>query len=65
MSLGVGYVDGRAHRLGCISIPKPVFNAEEWMITSTNVTLANSDYDPGTWVGLDNLEACPPVREIC
>lgn len=62
MSMGVGYVNGRAHRLNSTTVPRPIFDVGEWQIISTDLTLSSSDYTPGVWVGLDSLEACPPVR---
>lgn len=63
MSMEVGYVDGRAHRLNSTTVPKPIFDVEEWQIITTDITLASSDYDPGVWVGLESLESCPSVRD--
>ena len=58
MSTGAGYVDGRAHRLGHITDPRPIFDLEEWTIINTDMTLGSGDYDPGSWVGFESLEAC-------
>lgn len=65
MSMGVGYVDGRAHRLSSTEVSRPIFDVEEWQIISTDVTLAHSDHDPGVWIGLESLEACPQVGGTC
>ena len=61
MSTGAGYVDGRAHRLGHITDPRPIFDLEEWTIINTDMTLGSGDYDPGSWVGFESLEACESV----
>ena len=58
MSAGAGYVDGRAHRLGHITDPKPIFDAEEWVIINTDMSLGSDDYDPGSWVGFEIINAC-------
>ena len=61
MSTGAGYVDGRAHRLGHITDPRPIFDLEEWTIINTDMSLGSDDYDPGSWVGFESLEACQSV----
>ena len=62
MSIGVGYVDGRARRLDSISHPRPIFDPEEWDIVNTDITLTSNSYDPGTWTGLASLDTCQSVR---
>lgn len=62
--MGLGYADGRAIRASSVTGPKPIFDADEWIIFTADTILSENDFDPGFWPGLDNLEACLPVRCI-
>lgn len=64
ISLGIGYANGKAERLGNTTLPKPVFDESEWATAGGSVMYNVSMYNPGVWAGLESLEACPPVMRL-